>query len=86
MKGVVLVPTDLFSKFFSVAKVSFSNKSNYQAPTTLGGCEKFFQAKYGDTLESIAAKQHMKIDALIDLNPSIRYVRPGMTINVCDLK
>lgn len=85
MKGVVLVPTDLFSRYFSVEKVSFSsqNSDRRRVPSETGGCNEAYQTKYGDTLESIAAKHHLRVDSLIDLNPSIRFIRPGMMINLC---
>lgn len=86
MKGTVLVPTALFSNYFSVEKVSFFNKKNYHHQASVSGCNKYVEAKYGDTIESIAAKHHLKVDVLIDLNPSVRFVRPGMIINLCESK
>lgn len=86
MKGVVLVPTDIFSQYFSVEKISFRNKSAYRPSSTLGGCVGAYEVKYGDTLESIAAKHHLRMDTLTDLNPSVRFVRPGMSINLCESK
>ncbi len=84
MKGVILVPTDLFSQYFSVEKISFHNKSGYRSPSALDMCAGAYETKYGDTLESIAAKYRLRVDALTDLNPSVRFVRPGMRIHLCE--
>jgi len=84
MKGVVLVPTDLFSQYFSVEKVSFKNSNRYHGPSNANkGCEQSYRVKYGDTMEGIAIKHRLSVDRLMDLNPSVRFVRPGMTINFC---
>lgn len=84
MKGVVLVPTDLFSQYFSVEKVSFKNSNRYHGPSNANkGCEQSYRVKYGDTMESIAMKHRLSVDRLMDLNPSVRFVRPGMAINLC---
>lgn len=86
VKGEVLLPTDVFSKYFSVEKISFNNKKNYRETSNFGKCSVGYQARYGDTLQSIAAKNNLKVDTLSDLNPSVRFVRPGMKINLCELK
>ncbi len=86
IKGVVLVPTEIFSRFFSTEKISFksdklNNKKNEIADLS---CQQGHLARYGESLESIAKSHHIKVDKLIDLNPSVRFIRPGMIINICN--
>ena len=85
MKGVVLVPTDTFSQYFSVDKISFKSQKHYgvSLPSAGGECNQVYQTKYGDTLESIATRHHLRVDTLVDLNPSVRFIRPGMSIHLC---
>ena len=52
-----------------------------------GGCSDqnalTYKTRYGDSFESIASIYRIKVDKLMDLNPSIRFVRPGMQIHIC---
>ena len=84
MKGVVLVPTETFPKYFLLDRVSFKNRTNHQTRViySSGGCSPY-TARQGDSIEGIASKLHIKLDTLIDLNPAVRFVRPGMAINIC---
>ena len=84
-KNEVLVPTDIFSEYFSVSRISFSQSiKSYQSYV---GCSDqnalTYKTRYGDSFESIASSYRIKVDKLMDLNPSIRFVRPGMQINIC---
>ena len=78
----ILVPTYVFSKYFSLNKVSF--KTNVSKNT--GGCSGLqgqHQVHYGDSIESVAKQYRLKVDRLLDLNPSVRFLRPGMQLTVC---
>lgn len=77
----ILVPTRVFSKYFSLKKVSFKNNTS---SNNHSGCSNSqYRAKDGDSVESVSRKFHLKIDQFFDLNPSVRYIRPGMDIKLC---
>jgi membrane-bound lytic murein transglycosylase D len=84
-KNEILVPTQIFPQFFSISRVTFKN--NVSSNPTHTSCNEKTADKYsvshGDTFESIAIKNNIKTDKLIDLNPAIRFLRPGMQISIC---
>ena len=84
-KNKVLVPTDIFSEYFSVSRISFNQ--SIKSHQSYVGCSDQnslnYKVRYGDSFESIASIYRIKVDKLMDLNPSIRFVRPGMQINIC---
>ena len=84
-KNEVLVPTDIFAEYFSVSRISFSQ--SIKSHQSYVGCSDqnalTYKTRYGDSFESIASSYRIKVDKLMDLNPSIRFVRPGMQINIC---
>lgn len=83
-KKSILVPTPLFSHYFLLNKVTFKNSQSTLAHQTCdGNSHSQYHAHYGDTLSSIAIRYKVKVDHLMDLNPLIKAVRPGMTINLC---
>ncbi len=79
----ILVPTYVFSKYFSLNKVSFKTT----IPKSKEGCAGFqgqqYNVHYGDSMESVAKKYHLKVDQLLDLNPAVHFLRPGMQLIVC---
>jgi LysM repeat protein len=84
-KNEVLVPTEIFSDFFSIRQVTFKNTKDdkvYQNTCNEKNADKYF-VRYGDTFENIARKYNIRVDKLIDLNPAIRFLRPGMKISIC---
>ena len=84
VKKSILVPTPLFSHYFLLNKVSFQNKKNISdQPICDVNNHSQYTAHYGDTLSSIAMRFKIRVDHLLDLNPMVRAVRPGMTINIC---
>ena len=84
-KKSILVPTPLFSHYFLLNKVTFKNASNTSAQPRCGDSfhRAQYTASYGDTLATIAMRFRIKVDQLMDLNPLVRAVRPGMAINLC---
>lgn len=83
-KRTILVPTPLFSRYFLLDKVTFKNKQNISVQHPCGdNNHSQYTAHYGDSLTSIALLYRMKVDRLMDLNPMVRAVRPGMVINIC---
>jgi membrane-bound lytic murein transglycosylase D len=81
---IILVPTSLFARYFLLTKVSFKNPGIGASIGSCGGGQHVqYAVKYGETLETIAKHFKMKVDQLLDLNPSVRFVRPGMAINIC---
>ena len=83
-KASILVPTPLFSHYFLLNKVTFKNdQSNAVSRSCSGANHSQYTAHYGDSLASIAIRFRMRVDRLMDLNPLVRAVRPGMTINIC---
>lgn len=83
-KASILVPTPLFSHYFLLNKVTFKNDQNNAVSRSCSGANHSqYTAHYGDSLASIAIRFRMRVDRLMDLNPLVRAVRPGMTINIC---
>lgn len=84
-KEEILVPTEIFPQFFSVSQIAFKN-SNETKISNVSCNEKTadkYLVRYGDTFDNIAIRNNIKVDKLIDLNPSIRFLRPGMQIAIC---
>jgi len=84
-KNEVLVPTEIFPHFFSISQVSFKNinlKKNTNTACNEKNADTYF-VRYGDTFQNIASKNSLRIDKLIELNPSIRFLRPGMQLSIC---
>lgn len=77
----ILVPTRVFSKYFSLKKISFKNTTTSNNHNGCGNSQ--YLAKSGDSIESVSRKFHLKIDQFFDFNPSVRYIRPGMEIKLC---
>lgn len=83
-KVSILVPTPLFSRYFLLNKVTFKNTQNVLIPQNCTSeHHSQYIAHYGDTLASIAIRFKVRADRLMDLNPLVKGVRPGMTINIC---
>ncbi len=84
-KKSILVPTPLFSHYFLLNKVTFKNVPNSSTTQSCGDGlhHAQYNASYGDTLATIAVRFKMRVDRLMDLNPLVRAVRPGMAINLC---
>ena len=84
-KNEILVPTEIFPEFFSISKTQFNNKVNINAihnTCNEKNADKYF-VRYGDTFENIASRNNIRVDKLMDLNSSVRFVRPGMNIAIC---
>jgi len=77
----ILVPTRVFSKYFSLKKVSFKNTTTSKNHNGCSNSE--YRTTAGDSVESVSRKFHLKIDKFFDLNPNVRYIRPGMDIRLC---
>lgn len=84
-KSEILVPTELFPHFFSISEVSFKNLNEPRMAHTScneKNADKYL-VRYGDTFDNIAMRNNINVDKLIDLNSSIRFLRPGMQISIC---
>lgn len=79
----VLVPTPIFTKFFIPNKISFKNQSKRVSISSCNSGSSEYVIKRGDTFQSISAKFKISVDKLIDLNPAIRFPRPGLNIMLC---
>jgi membrane-bound lytic murein transglycosylase D len=82
-KSTMLVPTPVFSKYFLLNRVTFKTSEVHGLKKCDATNHSQYTAHYGDTLTSIAMRFKMRVDYLMDLNPLIKAVRPGMTINIC---
>ncbi len=76
----ILVPTKIFTKFFSVENISFKKTVRKKNNACSQGV---YSARFQDSLLSIARKFNLKMDDLIEMNQGIRFVRPGMRIKLC---
>jgi membrane-bound lytic murein transglycosylase D len=83
-KNFILVPTTIFKNYFSLNEISFKNRINlatnkiYKPKQCID-----YQTQYNDTFNSIAEKQSINIKDLRDYNPSVRFIRPNIKLNIC---
>jgi len=81
---IMLVPTDIFTQYFMPNKISFKVTSTSKSYMTCNSSGKSdYKVGYGETIETIAKKFRLSVDKLIELNPSVRYARPGIILNLC---
>lgn len=81
-KKSILVPTKAFKQFFSLDNTQYTyNKINTNNIIT---CDrKFYKARPYDTLIKVAKKFNLKLDSIREMNPKVKFVRPGMSLTVC---
>jgi len=77
---LMLVPTETFARYFMTSKISFKIESSLQNSKS---CNSGYRVRYGETFETISKKFKMSVDKLIEINPSVRFVRPGITLGLC---
>ncbi len=83
-KKFILVPTSIFKNYFSLNEVSFKNKINLASNKISKPKQCInYQTQYNDTFISIAEKQSINIKDLIEYNPSVRFIRPNIKLNIC---
>ena len=78
----ILVPTKVFEEFFSLNNTQYTyNKINTNNSITC--IQKFYKAKPYDNLIKVAKKFNLKLDSIREMNPKVKFVRPGMNLKVC---
>ena len=78
----ILVPTKVFKKFFSLNNTQYTYKNiNTKNSDTCN--QKVYKAKQHDTLIKVAKMFNLKLDSIREMNPRVRFVRPGMSLQVC---
>ena len=81
-KKSILVPTKVFEQFFSLDNTQYTyNKINTNNIITCD--QKFYKARPFDTLIRVAKKFNLKLDSIREMNPKVKFVRPGMSLTVC---
>lgn len=80
---IMLVPTETFTKYFMTSKVSFKIVSSSHSLSSCNSGGGGYLVRYGDTIETISNKFKMSVDRLIELNPAVRFPRPGITLSLC---
>ena len=81
-KKSILVPTKVFEQFFSLDNTKYTyNKINTNNIITCD--QKFYKARPFDTLIRVAKKFNLKLDTIREMNPKVKFVRPGMSLTVC---
>ncbi len=83
-KKFILVPTSIFKSYFSLDEISFRNNTilaSYKSNKT-SQCFSY-STQYKEDFNAIAVKHAIKVKDLIDANPSVRFLRPGMNLNIC---
>ena len=78
----ILVPTKVFKEFFSLSDTQFTYK-NINTKNSVNCNKKFYKARQHDTLIKVAKKFNLKLDSIREMNPRVRFVRPGMSLQVC---
>jgi membrane-bound lytic murein transglycosylase D len=81
---IMLVPTETFAKYFMTSKISFKITSSTQVVSNCNNPGKAdYKIKYGETIESISRKFKMSVNKLIEINPTLKYARPGISLSLC---
>jgi len=76
------VPTKVFEEFFSLNSTQYTyNKLNTNNSIICD--QRFYKAGLQDTLIKVAKKFNLKLDSIREMNPRVRFVRPGMSLQVC---
>jgi membrane-bound lytic murein transglycosylase D len=78
----ILVPTRVFKEFFSLNNTQFSYM-NKNTKNSIACDQKFYKARQYDTLIKVAKKFNLKLDSIREMNPRVKFVRPGMSLQVC---
>ena len=76
----ILVSTRVFKEFFSLNNTQFSYMNT---KNSIACDQKFYKARQYDTLIKVAKKFNLKLDSIREMNPRVRFVRPGMSLQVC---
>ena len=58
-------------------------KRNINTKNSVNCNKKFYKARQHDTLIKVAKKFNLKLDSIREMNPRVRFVRPGMSLQVC---
>ncbi len=83
-KNFILVPTPIFKNYFSLNEVSIKNKVSVTSNKIYKPKQCIdYQTRYNDTFNSIAREQLVNIKDLRDYNPSVRFIRPNIKLNIC---
>ena len=76
------MPTKVFEEFFSLNSTQYTyNKLNTNNSIICD--QRFYKAGLQDTLIKVAKKFNLKLDSIREMNPKIKFVRPGMKLKVC---
>ena len=78
----ILVPTKVFKEFFSLNNTQYTYKI-INTKDSINCDQKFYKARQHDTLIKVAKKFNLKLDSIREMNPRVRFVRPGMSLQVC---
>ena len=67
--------------FFHLIYIQYTNnKLNTNNSITCD--QRFYKAGSKDTLIKVAKKFNLKLDSIREMNPKIKFVRPGMSLKV----
>ena len=77
-----IIENQVFEQFFSLDNTQYTyNKINTNNIITCD--QKFYKARPFDTLIKVAKKFNLKLDTIREMNPKVKFVRPGMSLTVC---
>ena len=83
-KKFILVPTTIFKNYFSLNEISFKTKTELVSNKINRSSQCFdYKAQYNESFISIAEKYAVRIKDLRDSNPSVRFLRPGVSLSIC---
>ena len=83
-KKSILVPAPIFKDFFSLNKINVKSYGEKKVPNKIDLSKCIMHvAQYHETFSSIAKTYTVNSRELINSNPSVRFLRPGVTLNVC---
>jgi ABC-type proline/glycine betaine transport system substrate-binding protein len=74
------VPSQVFANYFDLKKISYSwNNGNKESHCTI----KTYLAQRNDSVVKIVRKFKISIDDFNEMNPTVKYIRPGMRLIIC---
>lgn len=81
----ILFPTKIFFKYFLLNEIKISPPKNFASVRSSCKSNKneFYITVDGDTFFDVAKKKSVTVNSLLDLNPTVKFIRGGMRLKIC---
>jgi membrane-bound lytic murein transglycosylase D len=81
--SLMLAPTPVFTQYFMPNRVSFATRGTHRLSISCDANSSGYKIQQGDSMETISKRFGMSVNKLVDLNPEVRFARPGILLKVC---